>query len=147
MAKVLSPTAVSVLVPANHLITISGTATAGWTQKVMVTQTGLDFLNKDIFLGGSGLDTLQPSTDTDTPSLAWLPQPKDTTLIINFEVLHNDSFTEDAFYPAKGLSSDYSTTKLTITNIGSAYLFHTEDGGDDDYHDTNLIVSFIKSVK
>jgi len=138
--------AVSVKIEDYTLVTFSGTAPGTWSQKLTVSQSDDNKVyNTAILTGSSGTTEGVLKTSDGAASVAWEPLSVSTKVEFKFETKDPK---ESEYKAVMGLSTDYNDNELYVEGIGSAYLFHAEDGEDKvDYKDLNVVASFLKSKK
>jgi len=137
-------TAIQIAVPAHTFAIIGGTALGIWTQRLTITQMDSQKVYSSDVLTGSLITGSLLKTAGGVKAVTLAPQGVDTIVLLNFETLPTG---KTFFQPVKSLNSDYETTRLNVDKFATAYLFHTEDGGDNDQHDCNVVATFIDAVK
>ncbi|KAI0790610.1 hypothetical protein C8Q75DRAFT_806016 [Abortiporus biennis] len=134
-------TAVFIALPPKTFVVISGTARGTRNQRVTINQSMVDDLTPlaSTYMTGNYDTNAVFNAEQGGHAITLNPVDATTNVVIIFEM--KKSSKSDWEY-TKLLATDYNITSLQ-TKGGSMYLFHTEDGGDSDLKDSNVVVSFI----
>ncbi|CCM06648.1 uncharacterized protein FIBRA_08931 [Fibroporia radiculosa] len=134
------PCQVTVQVARNTFISVTGTSTAEWVQRVKVTVEGD---SATYTLTANKGQPLKTDKNVEAVTLGPYTTPKNITLDFSAKPPGSD------FKPAYDVrpETEGSSNQLTVQGIATAYVFHSEDGGDRDYHDTTAILSLVATTK
>ncbi|CCM06646.1 uncharacterized protein FIBRA_08929 [Fibroporia radiculosa] len=137
--EILPECRVVIEVAKKTILCVNGTATSGWIQRVELIP---DPAAPPVTLTGQGNAALKQADGK--PGIVLGPWPDTKFVPIVFTTQKPG---EPGFKPAKTLAGDYSKNTLKVPTFAQCYVFHTEDGGDSDVHDTTLVVSLIACTK
>ncbi|KAJ7733906.1 hypothetical protein B0H16DRAFT_1578561 [Mycena metata] len=125
--------AIRIVVQPNTFVIIGGTALGRYTQRLTVLR-GADQWQL------TGQD--QVLTHDNTRYLSFQPVQEKSAYIFLFEAAKSGSDFMDSEY-----ARDFKATKHVVPHFATYYTIHTEDGGDDDFHDITLTVALIGASK